>query len=535
MGAVRKPLAMLYRRLGARYPRVALAVVFSGMQLVALGGVGLLALYQRMSAAHFWEILAAAQLFTAIDTVFHLRVTYRLVAPADAWLRGKRDPDEALTAWRTLAELPLAMFKTRGSVWAAVIGLVPISVFVTVLLSLPWYSLLVLLAGSEVVIIYGLLGRFLGTELALRPVLEAISPDLPDDVDPARKVIPLRWKLLVAFPAINVVTGVVVAGLAQRGHASLSDLGLAILAAVAVAFTVSLELTLLLSRSILQPIQELRTATRRVRGGDLSVRVPVISNDETAALAGSFNEMMAGLQDREKLRDAFGTYVDPQLAERVLSEGVDLGGEEVEVSVLFVDIRGFTAFAERSSAVEVVALLNEFYELVVPVLVKHCGHANKFVGDGLLGVFGAPDRLRDHADRALAAALEMASCVRERYGEELRIGVGVNSGPVVAGTIGGGGHLEFTVIGDPVNTAARVEQVTRETGDDVLITDATRCLLTRDFGEMEPRPAVELKGKTEVVALFAPCGKVPVAVAGGERGADADGGDGDGAAEVAAR
>jgi adenylate cyclase len=141
---------------------------------------------------------------------------------------------------------------------------------------------------------------------------------------------------------------------------------------------------------------------------------------------------------------------------------------------------------------------------VVPVLARHRGHANKFVGDGLLGVFGAPDKVDDHADRALAAALEIASVVRDRYGDELRIGIGVNSGPVLAGTIGGGGRLEFTVIGDAVNTAARVEEVTRETGDEVLVTQAICALLTRETCAFRERPPVELKGKTEDVRLFTP-------------------------------
>jgi class 3 adenylate cyclase len=532
MGLLRKPLGAIYERLGGRYPRVALAVVFSGMQVVALGGVGLLTLYQPLTDKEFWELLIAVQVLTAADSAFHLHMTLRLVRPADPWLRGRRDPDSALAAWRALATLPLSMFKTTGSGWMALLGLVPASLLIVVVVGLPWYALLALLAGAGVVLLYGLIARFLATELTMRPVLEDISADLPDGVDPAVKLVPLRWKLLVAFPAINIVTGVVVAGLSQRGHAHLSDLGLDILAAVAVAFTVSLELTLLLSRSLLQPIQDLRAATRRVAAGDLSTRVPVISNDETGALTGAFNEMMAGLQDRQKLRDAFGTYVDPQLAERVLREGVNLEGEEVEVSILFIDIRGFTAFAERSSAREVVAKLNDFFELVVPVLVNCGGHANKFIGDGLLGVVGAPDRFDDHADRALSVALEVARCVRERFGDELRIGIGVNSGPVVAGTIGGGGHLEFTVIGDPVNTASRVEEITRQTGDEVLITEATRCLLTRDFGAMEPRGTVQLKGKSERVALYAPCAAVQALEDGAFAGADGSGG---GAAEVGGR
>ena len=166
----------------------------------------------------------------------------------------------------------------------------------------------------------------------------------------------------------------------------------------------------------------------------------------------------------------------------MIAEGAVLEGQEVEVTVLFLDIRDFTAFAERATRREVVAELNGFFEVVVPVLVAHGGHANKFIGDGLLGVFGAPDRREDHADRAVCAALDIAARVRETYAAALRIGIGVNSGPVVSGTVGGGGRLEFTVIGDAVNTAARVEQVTRETGDDLLITEATRILLTRAPG-----------------------------------------------------
>jgi class 3 adenylate cyclase len=204
----------------------------------------------------------------------------------------------------------------------------------------------------------------------------------------------------------------------------------------------------------------------------------------------------------------------------VLEEGTVLEGEEVEVSVLFLDIRGFTAFAERSSAADVVRQLNEFYDRVVPLLERHGGHANKFIGDGLLGVFGAPDKLADHADRAVAAALAIAGMVRRTYRGKLRIGVGVNSGTVVAGTIGGGGRVEFTVIGDVVNTAARVESATRETGDDVLITEATRELLRRDFGRFEERGAVELKGKTEKVRLLAPAAAAPAPTLRAVGGAD---------------
>ena len=256
--------------------------------------------------------------------------------------------------------------------------------------------------------------------------------------------------------------------------------------------------------SISRPIADLGEATRRVSEGDYGARVPVVSTDETGELARSFNEMVAGLEERERLRDAFGTFVDPTLTERVLEEGTDLRGDEVELSVLFLDVRGFTTFSEQADAHTVVARLNELYEEVVPVILRHGGHANKFIGDGLLAIFGAPERHTDHADRAVAAAIEVADVVRERFRGELRVGIGVNSGRVVVGTIGGGGRLDFTVIGDTVNTAARVESATRQTDDDVLITEATLSALSDRADGFDERPPVPLKGKSEPVRLYAP-------------------------------
>src|SRR5205085_998761 len=134
----------------------------------------------------------------------------------------------------------------------------------------------------------------------------------------------------------------------------------------------------------------------------------------------------------------------------------------------------------------------------------HRGHVDKFVGDGLLAVFGAPRRQHDHADQALTAALEIQRRVEAKFEHELRIGIGLNSGTVVAGNVGGAGRLEFSVIGDAVNVAARVESATRQTGDVVLVSEYTRRLLRSGDVELEPRKGVPLKGKSEEIALFAP-------------------------------
>jgi adenylate cyclase len=500
---LRALLRYLLDRLGARYPRVVLAALFQLSFLVVLAGVWLLDLYVRLSAGEFWRILVVTEAAVAVEIVAALTVAFRLVRPADAWLKGERTPESAIAAWRALAGLPLDLIRYARGLPIA-LNIVPISIYLTLEIGGPFVpAVLVLSAAVGVVLAYSMFLRFFAVELAMRPVLERVSCDVPDGTDLGRATVPLRWRLLVGLPVINVITGVAVVGLATD-NPSLRTLGVGVLVALGVAFTISFELSLLLLRSIVGPIQDLQSGTARVAAGDLSTRVPVVGSDETGRLAGSFNQMVAGLEERARLREAFGAFVDPGLADRVLAEGTALEGEEVEVTVLFVDMRDFTAFAERASAREVVAALNRFYDYVVPLLGHHGGHANKFVGDGLLGVFGAPDRLADHADRAIEAALQIAEVVQEAYEGELEIGIGVNSGTAVSGTVGGGGRLEFTVIGDTVNTAARVEEATRDTGDVVLVTQATCAALRRDHGGFVERRDVPLKGKTERVRLYAP-------------------------------
>ncbi len=207
--------------------------------------------------------------------------------------------------------------------------------------------------------------------------------------------------------------------------------------------------------------------------------------------------------DLQQLRSAFDAYVDPDVAERVLdAQNASVASETVDVTVLFLDVRDFTTYAERTSAAEVVGLLNSFWELVVPLIQDHGGHANKFIGDGLLAVFGAPQPLAHHADHAVAAARAIAAAVTDEYGGDIAIGIGLNSGDVMAGSVGGGGRLEFTVIGDVVNTAARVESATRATGDTVLITENTRDRLTAHH-QFAARPGHMLKGKAGTVDLHA--------------------------------
>ena len=254
----------------------------------------------------------------------------------------------------------------------------------------------------------------------------------------------------------------------------------------------------------LQPIRDLAAGTERVAAGDYSRRLPVVQDDDLGALAASFNRMQAGLAERQRLQAAFGTYVDPALAARLLEQGDDVfTGERRQVTVMFVDVRDFTPFAEANTAEDTVARLNALFEIVVPAVVDAGGHVNKFLGDGALAVFGAPNDLADHGDAAVNAAVVIQRLVAERFGGALRIAIGINTGVVIAGTIGGAGKLEFTLIGDTVNVAARVEQLTKTTGDAILLTGQSVDALNGRSPELINRGAHALKGKSAAVQVFA--------------------------------
>jgi adenylate cyclase len=362
--------------------------------------------------------------------------------------------------------------------------------------------------GMETIALGGLTScalQYLVLERMLRPIA-ALA--LANGTPPERPLLgvaarlKITWALSTGIPLFGITAFGVNGVLGTRYD--VERIVAASLALAVLGLLVGFAATAFAARAVADPLVAMREAVGSVQDGDLTARVQVDDASEIGLLEAGFNRMTAGLAERERLRQAFGTFVDPALAERVLSEGTDLAGEDVEVSLLFLDIRGFTAFAERSEARAVVAMLNGLFDAVVPVILQHGGHANKFIGDGLLAVFGAPERHEDHADRAVAAALEVAALVRERYQGEVRVGIGVNTGKVVVGTIGGGGRLDFTVIGDAVNTAARVEAATRQTGDDVLITDETRSQLAGGRDGWVERPAVPLKGKRTAVRLFAP-------------------------------
>lgn len=281
----------------------------------------------------------------------------------------------------------------------------------------------------------------------------------------------------------------------RLGAGVLGTLGVALILGVTLWYPLALVPTV-------RPIRDLTATARRIGAGDYETPLEVTSDDDLGELVEAMNEMQSGLRQRERLRAAFGSYVDPSLAERLLEQGGDtFTGERVDVTVMFVDIRDFTPFAEANPAEATVARLNAVFEIVVRVVGARGGHVNKFLGDGAMAVFGAPHAIDDHADAAVAAATDIAAEVHRSLDGAVRIGIGINTGTVIAGTIGGAGKLEYTLIGDTVNVAARVEQLTKETGDTILLTQATVDALAARPPALASRGDHAVKGKSAPVAV----------------------------------
>lgn len=491
----------VFRRFAHRYWLIhALAEGFFSAQ-VAIVTVCLAALYFRPSRQDLLVVVAIGVALTVLPITFVALCSRRPIAH---FLQWRTNPDateeETVELWREIVGVTWRTFRSY-SLLINVSAVVPAVTAAALLWHIGWNGFGAMLLATFVPSYYATVVTYTIGELLTVPVMEEIAERLPATFDFGVRGISIASRLKVALPAYTIAAALVTVALV--GHRTgATALALSVLTAAAVGGLLATELTVLLGDAITKPVGGMRLQVDRVRSGDYASRTPVLRSDELGVLANEINGMTRGLAEREEIRSAFGTYMDKSVVELILSGRFPPEGVEVIASMLFCDVRGFTSFAERATAPEVIAALNELFSAIVPIVERHGGHVDKFLGDGLLAVFGTPDDFPDHADRAMAAACEIAQS--DTLGAVgLTVGIGVNTGHVVAGPLGGAGRLNFSVIGDAVNVAARVEAATRQTGDAVLITDATRLMLTSPL-ELESRGEIRLKGKAEPLQLFAP-------------------------------
>jgi len=428
-----------------------------------------------------------------------------LLAPVFRWQRRDGllvDPDPAATDLARTRALRMPIYRTMISSANWMTGGI---VFITAAAPAAHGAIPVLVVATALGATATAIIGYLQSERVLRPVaVAALRGGVPENFHAAGVMqrLVLTWVLSTGVPLLAIVLAVV-ASKASILQASADQMNTPILMLAITALVVGLAGTVLAAMSIADPLRQLRWALGEVQRGNYNAHMQIYDASELGLLQAGFNDMVRDLAERQRLRDLFGRYVGEDVARRALERGTELGGQERHVAVLFVDLVGSTHLAATRPPSEVVILLNEFFRVVVDIADRHGGFVNKFQGDAALCIFGAPIEHPDAAGAALAAAREMHDHLLPILGDEF--GIGVSSGRAIAGHIGAQARFEYTVIGDPVNEAARLTELAKLDPGRVLAS----ATAVSDASDTEAFAwtvggIVQLRGRTEPTQLAHP-------------------------------
>ncbi|WP_262365695.1 adenylate/guanylate cyclase domain-containing protein [Gordonia sp. OPL2] len=440
------------------------------------------------------EITALNQVIFAVYLVLAMLVggflSIQLSLPVLVWHRRRTRLDNE-TARRRALKLPYLLSVVNATLW--LIGGV---IFTLVNFVVSHRDAFIVAMASAIGALVTCVLSYMQAEKVLRPITVAAMANDPDAaVAPSVTTrIAVFWVVSVVAP-LAVIIGLIT--LQRLGWIATDPAGLQrpILWMSGAALAFSVIAIVRVVAAINDPIKQLRRAQGEVSDGNLNVAVKIYDGSDLGLLQAGFNDMVADLRERQQLRNLFGRYVGEDVARKAIETGTELGGEERYVGVLFVDIVGSTRLAVNRPPREVVELLNEFFRVVVAVVGRHGGFVNKFQGDAALAIFGAPLDLEDFAGRALASARELRTELYQTLGDT-DIGIGVSAGKAIAGHIGSEQRLEYTVIGDPVNEAARLTELAKDEPTRVL--GSARAVFLASQSEAEHwdiGEGVELRGR----------------------------------------
>jgi adenylate cyclase len=433
-------------------------------------------------------------------------VNLRLLMPVFSWQRsdtllGEADP--AATELARIRALRMPLYRTLSSVVSWCIGG---AIFVAASWSVARYTAPIVAVATALGAAATAIIGSLQSERVLRPVaVAALRSGVPENVKAPGVILRqiLTWMLSTAVPVLAIVLAVV-ADKAALLHATPEKLFTPILLLAMAALGIGFVSTLLVAMSIADPLRQLRWALSEVQRGNYNAHMQIYDASELGLLQAGFNDMVRDLSERQRLRDLFGRYVGEDVARRALERGTELGGQERDVAVLFVDLVGSTQLAATQPPGEVVHLLNEFFRVVVDTVGRHGGFVNKFQGDAALAIFGAPIEHPDASGGALAAARELHDELLPVIGAA-EFGIGVSSGRAIAGHIGAKARFEYTVIGDPVNEAARLTELAKlESGHVLASAIAVSGALDAEALCWDVGEIVSLRGRTAPTQLARP-------------------------------
>lgn len=433
-------------------------------------------------------------------------VNLKLLMPVFRWQRRDNlltEPDPAATELARSRALRMPLYRTLISlaVWATGGG-----VFILASWSVAKHAPPVVAVpparGAPATAIIG----YLQSERVLRPVaVAALRSGVPENVNAPGVILRLMlaWIPSTGVPLLAIVLAVAADKIALL-HATPEALFNPILMMALAALGIGSVSTLLVAMSIADPLRQLRWALSEVQRGNYNAHMQIYDASELGLLQAGFNDMVRELSERQRLRDLFGRYVGEDVARRALERGTELGGQERDVAVLFVDLVGSTQLAATRPPAEVVQLLNEFFRVVVETVARHGGFVNKFQGDAALAIFGAPIEHPDGAGAALSAARELHDELIPVLGSA-EFGIGVSAGRAIAGHIGAQARFEYTVIGDPVNEAARLTELAKlEDGHVLASAIAVSGALDAEALCWDVGEVVELRGRAAPTQLARP-------------------------------
>lgn len=449
-------------------------------------------------------------------------ISFALLRPVFRWQRRDAllaEEDPALTEQARLRALRMPTYRSMisGTLW--LLGAV---VFIAASWPVARHAAPVLavatLLGATATAIIG----YLQSERVLRPVaVAALRGGVPETFRRPGVVLRLvlAWVLSTGVPLLMIILSIAASKFALLDSSPESLFTPILLMAIA-ALVIGLIGNVLSAMAISDPLRQLRWALGEVQRGNYNAHMQIYDATELGLLQAGFNDMVRELSERQRMRDLFGRYVGEDVARRALERGTELGGQERDVAVLFVDLVGSTQLAATRPPGEVVVLLNEFFRVVVDTVQNHGGFVNKFQGDAALCIFGAPLEHPDASGAALASARELHDELVAVLGQT-EFGIGVSAGRAIAGHIGAQARFEYTVIGDPVNEAARLTELAKLEPGHVLASAISVSgaldaeALCWDVGEV-----VELRGRAAPTQLARPL-NLAVPIASGDRSAQA--------------
>jgi len=428
--------------------------------------------------------------------------------------RNIRKPESGQSS--PLYSLPWREFTADIIVWL-LIGIV-MGGFYVFHLTAPFLTGVKIFLGCLSFGLFGGMLCFLSMEKRIIAFLKRLEADL--GISP-RKMLSVSKKML--FFMITVIVFMVIVILLMvymdmnyliTHKESLNpDLYFGVFKEILFAFGVLLLLSLIIFKRYSQNLKAILSiqldVMEDISQGNYDTRVPVVTNDEFGLIAAKTNQMITGLRERDVCQISFGRYVTPEVSEKILRGEISLEGELRDVTILFCDLRGYTTLVEGREPKDVVLFLNEYFSEMEQTIKQNGGIVLQYIGDEIEAVFGAPEDLADHPQMAVVAAMEMRKRLkdlnrrREMMGKNvIAHGIGIHTGQVLAGSVGSPDRLVYSMVGDTVNTASRIQDLNKTFGTDILISGRTRDFIKEEDFQLSPLGKVTLRGKSEEIEVY---------------------------------